>query len=105
MKDTPHAYIKMALLNKNTSQDQYYYPSGTGRLTTKSKVTVYHTKCDNGSRMIPKYYVNGVKTNALGIPLSEKDIEMINKNKCTGCNGLRCRAKYYHGHTTAQKIQ
>ena len=30
---------------------------------------------------------------------------MINKNKCTGCNGLRCRAKYYHGHTTAQKIQ
>ena len=103
MKDTPHAYINHALSNKNKSIDEYYYPSGTSRLINPNKVVVYYTKCDNGSRLIPKYYVNGIKTNALGIPLSEKDIKMINKNKCTGCQQLRCRAKYYHGHTTAQK--
>ena len=67
----------------------------------RPSIKIYYTICDNGSRRIPKYYLNGVEVNALGFPLSKHDKKFIHKHKCTGCNNNRCVSHKYYTPSTA----
>lgn len=67
-------------------------------------IKTYYTICDNGSRKIPKYYLNGVAVNALGLPLSKHDKREIKKKECKGCYKKKCIGlKYYTPSTTQTK--
>lgn len=50
----------------------------------------YETICDNGGRRVKAYYLNGVRCNVFGFPISETAKEKL---ACHGCKGFRCDTK------------
>lgn len=73
-------------------------PQGGSILTPKPpEFKTYYTKCRNGSRKIPAYYLGGRRVNALGFALSQQDIKHINQHSCLGCAPEGCHLNRLQG--------
>ena len=50
-------------------------------------IKTYETICDNGGRRVKTYYINGVRCNVFGFPITDKAKKKL---ACKGCDGFRC---------------
>ena len=101
-RDKPYIpTIADALLNAKHYKHQTM--NTKSHLSKKNKFVVDYTLCDNGSRRVPSYYLNGVRVNALGFPLTKKDYKLRKRIECKGCLSGRCYKNKYYKPTTAVK--
>jgi hypothetical protein len=99
-KTFAHALADYKIL-KNKKSNRLTCAQGTSVPYQKPKITVQKTICDNGSRVINAYYLNGVRVNALGFKLDKSNKKFIKNNKCKGCDSFRCTSYKYYTPSTA----